>query len=247
MAAYRVKANKLPVLHRSVSARCLDHCGASEKIGTPSTLIGELKKMSKMGLLAVATSLIFVNSSPANARSSHGAFLVAQSTSTAPGGFSGVCSRYNWACANTAQAQMSNSALLRLAKVVNNKVNRKTRSIEDKTQFGREEYWTLPTRRGGDCEDFALLKKKTLIEHGVASKNLLIATVLDTRLRSHAVLVVRTAKGDFVLDNLNKRMLPWKKTGYTFLKLQNPKSLSNWDAILAGGIIKDRATASSSK
>jgi len=89
-----------------------------------------------------------------------------------------------------------------------------------------------------------LLKKKKLIQKGVASKNLLIATVLDLNRYSHAVLVLRTQKGDYVLDSLRSGVIPWTSTGYTFLKMQNPKSMYNWNAILAGGLIKDLPTAS---
>jgi predicted transglutaminase-like cysteine proteinase len=83
-----------------------------------------------------------------------------------------------------------------------------------------------------------------LIEQGIAADSLLISTVLDKKLNSHAVLVLRTDKGDMVLDNLTNRIMPWNKTGYTFLKLQNPKSLSRWDAVMAGDVIQDRPTAS---
>ena len=166
------------------------------------------------------------------------AFLVAKRAVAAPKGSVGLCSNYKWACARTGARGVSNAAALRLAKAVNNRVNRSTRQIEDRAQYGREEHWALPTATGGDCEDFALLKKKKLIESGVASETLLMATVLDRDLNSHAVLVMRTDSGDLVLDNLSNRILPWKRTGYTFLRMQNPSSPRNWDAIIAGGVAR---------
>jgi len=202
-----------------------------------------IKNRVTFGFAAMISVIGISTFSPAFAGGGDGTFLVAQHAITAPNGASGLCAKYRWACAPTAQAPMSHSALLRLAATVNTKVNRETRAIADQTQYRREEYWTLPSARGGDCEDFVLLKKKILIEHGVASENLLIATVLDRRLASHAVLVLRTPGGDVVLDNLNKDIRSWKKTGYTFLKLQNPAAQNRWDAVVAGGIIKDRATA----
>ena len=202
-----------------------------------------IKKRLIFGFAAMISVIGISTFSPAFAGGGDGTFLVAQHVITAPNGASGLCAKYRWACAPTAQAPMSQSDLMRLAVAVNTKVNRQTRAISDQTQYGREEHWTLPSARGGDCEDFVLLKKKTLIEHGVASQNLLIATVLDRRMASHAVLILRTPRGDVVLDNLNKDIRPWKSTGYTFLKLQNPTAQNRWDAVVAGGIIKDRATA----
>lgn len=209
-----------------------------------TTLTSGLKSTLKLVFVGVAAFTFFLSLSPAYANGSNGAFLVSKGSASAPGGFSGLCSKYKWACASAMNSGMSSGASLRLAKAVNDEVNRKTRSIEDRAQYGREEYWTLPSARGGDCEDFALLKKKRLVERGVGSNSLLIATVLDRRLQSHAVLVIRTAQGDFVLDNLNKNILRWNETGYTFLKMQNPNSLGNWDAVLAGGVITENPTAS---
>ncbi|MFK7763161.1 MAG: transglutaminase-like cysteine peptidase [Roseobacter sp.] len=172
------------------------------------------------------------------------AFLVAQKSIHAPSGFVGLCSKYSWVCKSSGHTKLSAAEKHELASQINRAVNRQVREIEDSVQYGREEHWALPTRRGGDCEDLVLLKKKMLVERGVPSQSLLISTVLDKKMNSHAVLVLRTAQGDLVLDNLTNRILPWNKTGYTFLKLQNPKALARWDAVLAGGVIQDRPTAS---
>lgn len=225
-------------------ARQSSNSVSPEKSGAFSSLTRELKKSVARAIFVLASSLCLISFSPAYAAGNNSPFLVPQSSISAPAGFSGLCSKYSWVCASTGQARISDGALLRLAKDINDKVNRQTPTIEDRVQYGRDEHWALPTARGGDCEDFVLLKKKTLIEHGVPSSNLLIATVLDRRLQSHAVLVLRTSKGDLVLDNLNKKIRPWKKTGYTFLKLQNPASLGTWHAVLAGGVIDDSPTAS---
>ena len=195
--------------------------------------------------VAIAGTLLAlsVTSVPAFANSS-GAFLKPQKAIHAPAGFVGLCSRYTWACKGSGRTSVSGKKKLVLATQINKSVNKQVREIEDLTQYGVEEHWALPTRRGGDCEDLVLLKKKLLVERGVPSEALLIATVLDRKLNSHAVLVMRTRQGDLVLDNLTNKIMPWEKTGYTFLKLQNPKALSRWDAVLAGGVIKDRPTAS---
>jgi predicted transglutaminase-like cysteine proteinase len=238
------KTDKFVSRHRDGNWQGLTHVGAGKVKAGPSYVFHKFKKRCAAVLVAGMSFLCISGFSPAFAGSGDGAFLVAQRAISAPAGFSGLCAKYRWVCAPTAQASMTEGNLLRLAASVNSKVNRQTRPVADIAQYGREEYWALPTARGGDCEDMVLLKKKLLVERGVASESLLIATVLDRRLGSHAVLVLRTPSGDVVLDNLNKDIRPWRKTGYTFLKLQNPASLGNWHAVLAGGVIKEVPTAS---
>jgi predicted transglutaminase-like cysteine proteinase len=166
------------------------------------------------------------------------AHLLARQPIAAPVGFKGVCARYEWACARSGRDNAQSGSALQLAKVVNTSVNRTTRSVSDRRQYGNEEVWALPTSYGGDCEDIVLLKKRELIRQGIAPERLLIATVLDRRRSAHAVLVLRTGDEDLVLDNLKNRILPWRKTGYSFLRMQNPSAPHKWDAVLAGGMFR---------
>lgn len=156
----------------------------------------------------------------------------------APAGFRGVCARYEWACAKSGRGIGAADNDLQLAKAINTSVNRKTRAVSDRQQYGDDEVWALPTSFGGDCEDIVLLKKRELIQRGVAPERLLIATVLDRRKSAHAVLVFRTGDEDLVLDNLKNSILPWRKTGYSFLRMQNPSAPNRWDAVLAGGVFR---------
>jgi len=163
-------------------------------------------------------------------------FIVPRQTIEAPAGAGAICERYDWACARGDGLRMSDTEAIRFARVVNTAVNRSTRPVSDRAQYGVEENWTLPSRRGGDCEDLVLMKKKLLIAKGMAPKRLMIATVLDRQRGSHAVLVLRTAAGDYVLDSLVGTIKPWRSTGYSFLKMQDPMAPSRWNAIFAGGI-----------
>ena len=188
--------------------------------------------------MGLAAALTVGAASPAYAAGLPNSFIVSTKSVAAPRGFSGVCERYAWACISHSSLAKDHTAdqKLRLASRVNLSVNRKVREISDSRQYRVAELWALPTRRGGDCEDFALLKKKELMARGIAADKLLIATVLDRKRRPHAVLVMRTAKGDFVLDNLTNRIKPWKQTGYSFLRMQRPDAPSQWTAVMAGGI-----------
>ena len=48
------------------------------------------------------------------------------------------------------------------------------------------------------------------------------------RMNGHAVLVVRTDRGDFVLDNMRNKVLLWSDTEYTFLKMQSSRHAAQW-------------------
>ena len=51
--------------------------------------------------------------------------------------------------------------------------------------------------------------------------DLLITVVRKPDGEGHAVLTVRTDKGDYVLDNLTDTVKPWEETGYRYLKRQS--------------------------
>lgn len=127
--------------------------------------------------------------------------------------------------------------MLQVVHAVNLRANRNIRPISDVAQYRVAERWALPTARGGDCEDYALFKKRELIRAGIPPDQLFVATVLDRKRQSHAVLVLRTGSQDLVLDNLTDRILPWKRTGYTFLRLQDPGQPTGWVSVLAGGLM----------
>lgn len=155
----------------------------------------------------------------------------------APSGAAQLCSTYAWACAKTGRQMLIGEAALATAQAINLRANRSIRSISDMQQYRVAERWALPTARGGDCEDYAIYKKAALIKAGFPPDQLLIATVLDRKRQSHAVLVLRTGTQDLVLDNLTNRIVSWDKTGYTFLRLQDPRQPSRWVSVMAGGIM----------
>ena len=192
---------------------------------------------------AAALSLLLVAATSGAAIASGGVqspWLPSRKAIAAPAGFGGICARYDWACGRSGRSIHSMQAQLDLANTINVKINRQVRQISDRNQYGVEEVWALPTVRGGDCEDIVLLKKQHLIQQGVAADRLLIATVLDRNRAPHAVLVLRLEAGDYVLDSLKNQIKPWHKTGYSFLRMQNPKAPQTWDAVMAGGMFDKR-------
>jgi len=52
--------------------------------------------------------------------------------------------------------------------------------------------------------------------------------VRDERGDGHAILTVRTNKGEFVLDNLREGVQPWTATPYRFVKRQSQTDPNLW-------------------
>lgn len=103
---------------------------------------------------------------------------------------------------------------------VNRSVNRAIKPATDMEIYGVSEYWTLPADRG-DCEDYALLKQKVLAERGWPMSALLITVVRDEKGEGHALLTVRTAQGDFLLDNKVDDVRLWNASNYQFIMRQS--------------------------
>ncbi|MCD1625754.1 MAG: transglutaminase-like cysteine peptidase [Paracoccaceae bacterium] len=175
------------------------------------------------------------------------AFLTARMTVSSPAGANDLCQRYPWACMRSAGLVRISGKQLDYAVKLNRQINRQVRAVSDQAQYGRTEYWSLPTGRGGDCEDFALLKKKHLIAAGLDPQALMVSTVLDRNRNAHAVLVMRTVHGDYVLDNLRNDVKHWRQTGYTFLRMQDPTDPRKWTAVIDGGIMRNDNAVSTSR
>lgn len=116
---------------------------------------------------------------------------------------------------------------------VNYTVNETIFPLTDKEIYGVEEHWAYP-ETAGDCEDYVLLKRRELMEKGIAASDLLITVVLQPNGEGHAVLTVRTDRGDFVLDNMRNKVLLWSDTEYTFLKRQSDQHAGRWVKIQDG-------------
>jgi len=111
---------------------------------------------------------------------------------------------------------------------VNHWVNTTIKPMTDMEHWGVVEKWSLPTDGYGDCEDYVLLKRKMLIDAGWPREALLVTVVRDKKDEGHAVLTVKTDKGEFILDNQNDRVVAWTETGYHFVKRQSQSDPNVW-------------------
>jgi len=117
---------------------------------------------------------------------------------------------------------------MKLLNEINRRVNREVQKADDFDLYGMIEYWTLPRvidgKMYGDCEDYALEKRRRLIEAGVPAAALSMAVAVTARGESHAVLVVAMDQGDWVLDNLTPWVTPWSELNYHWIQRQTPGS-----------------------
>lgn len=116
---------------------------------------------------------------------------------------------------------------------INNAYNTAVAPRTDQEMWGKPEHWSYPTYQG-DCEDYVLAKRKALMQEGVPAGDLLITVVRQPNGDGHAVLTVRTDLGDFILDNLEPRILAWQDTEYRYLKRQSTRSSGTWVKIRDG-------------
>ena len=88
-----------------------------------------------------------------------------------------------------------------------------------------------------------LLKRRMLMQAGWPREALLITVVRDKKGDGHAVLTVKTDKGEFILDNQEAQVLLWSDTGYRFVKRQSQTDPNIWVSL--GDPRRHAATASS--
>ncbi|WPE22116.1 transglutaminase-like cysteine peptidase [Shinella zoogloeoides] len=119
---------------------------------------------------------------------------------------------------------------------INVRVNRDITPMTDKELYGKDEVWAYPDN-AGDCEDFVLLKRRMLMQKGFAAGDLLITVVRKPDGEGHAVLTLRTAQGDYILDNLNNEVKLWTKTPYRYLKRQASFHAGRWVSIENGDAV----------
>lgn len=111
---------------------------------------------------------------------------------------------------------------------INALVNDTIEQVSDLDHYGVLEWWAFPEDGKGDCEDLQLLKRKLLMEAGMPRQTLLMTVVRDTHGEGHAVLMVRTDRGDMVLDSRTSTIKPWQKTSYKFIKRQSHDDQNVW-------------------
>ena len=188
------------------------------------------KKHVGAGLLA-AVMVAALAGSAAQAASERPMFISLGAGSRAPIGWTEFCNENRSECGTrpmeARDVVMTPTAWRDLVRV-NRWVNTKIKPLTDMEHWGVVERWSYPDDGYGDCEDYVLLKRRLLIQAGWPRQALLITVVRDRRGDGHAVLTVKTDKGEFVLDNQVEEILLWSETSYRFVKRQSQVDPNVW-------------------
>jgi predicted transglutaminase-like cysteine proteinase len=118
-----------------------------------------------------------------------------------------------------------------MVRKINDRINRK---IARRADANGSDVWSMPLldkTRAGDCEDYVLEKHAALVQAGVAPSALSIAVVRTGWGESHAVLLIATDKGEFVLDNLSPWVVSWDKTTYRWISRQKAGAAFDWVSV----------------
>jgi predicted transglutaminase-like cysteine proteinase len=124
--------------------------------------------------------------------------------------------------------------------LTNRRVNARIKPKTDKDHWGVVDSWNFPDDGYGDCEDYQLLKRKLLSDQGIPRRAMRMTVVIDEQGEGHAVLMVRTDRGDFILDNKTNAVLAWNQTGYVFVKREGQED-ATWASL--GGLASPVTTA----
>ncbi|MEM9332785.1 MAG: transglutaminase-like cysteine peptidase [Pseudomonadota bacterium] len=187
------------------------------------------KQAFGLAVFGAVITLSVVN--PVNAGQS--SFMLTAGFTSQPIGHHWYCKQYSSDCRiktrNVAAPELTRKRWNDLVEV-NAFSNNTVTPVTDLEGYNIEEFWTYPTSFG-DCEDYVLMKRHMLMERGWPASSLLITVVRQPNGEGHAVLTVRTDRGDYVLDNLDGRIRRWNKTPYTYLKRQSEHHSGKWISI----------------
>ncbi len=140
------------------------------------------------------------------------------------------CSNDNLPALDVKLDDIAWKAMLKINAAVNNEIE----PVTDMEHWGVVDQWDFPDDKKGDCEDYVLEKRQRLMGLGFPRQALLVTVVRDLQGEGHAILTIKTDKGDYILDNMNAKVLPWTTTGYKYIKRQSQENPNRWVSL--GGV-----------
>lgn len=145
----------------------------------------------------------------------------------APQAFLSFCARHPADCAPAGVSQIRlDAATMRTLASVNDGVNARVAPVE----LRGKDVWELGLS-AGHCAIFAVQKRHDLIRKGLPADALSLAVVTTRANSLHLVLVVRTDHGAIVLDNLDRRIMPWTATRYQYRRVQSRENPMLWVSV----------------
>jgi len=164
---------------------------------------------------------------------SHPAYVQVAEATSIPVGHANFCMANPQECMPTPYVEAVALSEGRWSELVavNAAVNAAVAPVSDFDLYQVEEYWAYP-HGYGDCEDYVLAKRKDLITMGWPASALLITVVRQANGEGHAVLTVRTDRGDLVLDNQDSLIKVWQDTPYHYIKRQSQTDAGRWVSLV---------------
>lgn len=193
-----------------------------------------LAKKSICRIIAAPLAIaLLLSSMPAHAFLARPAvFAALGAVVKAPTGWQQFCNESPEECrpaAETPREIALTPDLLQQLFLINGYVNNRVKWVSDEELYGKREHWAYPLDRG-DCEDMVLLKRRLLARAGWPLSTLLITTAEERNddKGRHAVLTVRTDRGELILDNQTPEILFWHETNYRYLARQSTTDPNVW-------------------
>ncbi len=156
--------------------------------------------------------------------------LVGNETNT-PIGWTQFCATYNSECktkpTEPRDIVLDEKAWKDLVRI-NKWTNDNIKPMTDMDHYGMIQWWRYPDDGAGACHSYALLKRRMLLQAGWPRSALLMTIVREANGDGHAVLTVKTDRGEFILDNLNDKILLWSETPYRYYKRQSQADPDIW-------------------
>ena len=134
------------------------------------------------------------------------------------------CKEYAGKCGSQGNmtAVLLNDDTLKLLSSVNVGVNKAVHFKADEELYGTGKFAIPVSRNGeppeGDCDDYTLIKMDVLRRHGIPQETMMMGLVSEKHDPNftHAILIVRTTGGDYVLDNRHEEVKLARDTEYKF-------------------------------
>jgi predicted transglutaminase-like cysteine proteinase len=192
------------------------------------------KKVVRLAASAGVVALALFASPNASSAQERPLFITVGEVTRAPIGWVEFCVEYDPECKTKPSAPrdvvLSGQAWKDLQRI-NLWVNTHVKPMTDMEHWGVVERWNYPDDGYGDCEDYVLQKRKMLMQAGWPREALLITVVRDKNGDGHAILTVKTDKGEYILDNQTDDIVLWSDTGYRFVKRQSQSDQNVWVAL----------------
>jgi len=143
-----------------------------------------------------------------------------------PAGVLGFCVNHLSECRDVTQqpavVQLSPDRRLEL-EGVQSLVNARVRPRENPRHV-----WEYASSGYGDCNTYALEKRRELLARGWPATALLLASAVTETGEGHLVLIARTSAGDLVLDNRVPQVVDWTRLPYRWVSRQSEQRLTIW-------------------